>query len=372
MKFILIVLLSLGCVKASSQKIYGTVFTETGDLLPFSSITVKGSSQGASANDKAKYSFSLAKGTYSIVCQHIGYASAEKTISITGDTEISFILKEQKLVMTEVVVKSGGEDPAYEIIRQAIKKRSFYNKQISALQVDLYGKDLIKLRNLPKKIFGQKIPAEDRKVMGLDSTGKGIIYLSESISRISLQEPGKTKIEVSSSRVSGSGGFGFTFPAFISLYNNNVKVFTDRINPRGFVSPIADGAIGFYKFKFLGTFWEDGKVINSIRVTPRRTYEPLFTGIINITDDDWRIFSFDLQLTKTAQLEILDTLKITQQHVPVTKDVWRVKNQFLYFNFKMFGIDAVGNFLNVYSNYNISPSFKRISLTTLLLNTTRP
>jgi len=166
-------------------------------------------------------------------------------------------------------------------------------------------------------------------------------------------------MEVSSSRVSGSGGFGFTFPAFISLYSNNVKVFTDRINPRGFISPIADGAIGFYRFKFLGTFWEDGKAINSILVTPRRTYEPLFNGVINIADDDWRIHSFDLQLTKTAQLELLDSLRITQQHVPVSKDVWRVKNQLLYFNFKQFGIDAVGNFLNVYSNYDIKPAFNK-------------
>jgi Family of unknown function (DUF5686)/CarboxypepD_reg-like domain len=346
------------CIHASSQKIYGTVFTEMGDLLPFASVTVKGSSQGASANDKARFSFNLPRGNYTIICQHIGYTTAEKKISVDADTEISFILKEQKLVMNEVIVKSGGEDPAYEIIRQAIKKRNVYAKQVNAFEVDLYAKDLVKLRSLPTRIFGQKIPTEDRQEMGLDSTGKGIIYLSESISKIYAQEPGKFKMEVSSSRVSGSGGFGFSFPAFISLYSNNVKVFTDRINPRGFVSPIADGAIGFYKFKFLGTFWEDGKAINSIRVTPRRTYEPLFTGIINITDDDWRIHSFDLQLTKTAQLELLDTLRITQQHVPVTKEVWRVKNQLLYFNFKQFGIDAVGNFLNVYSNYNITPSFK--------------
>ncbi len=359
MKFIVFTILSLSCFQASAQKIYGTVFTETGDLLPFSSIVVKGSSKGASANDKARFSFSLPNGTYTIVCQHIGYNSAEKKITVSGDTEVSFILKEQQLVMTEVVVKSGGEDPAYEIIRQAIKKRNYYKKQVNAFEVDIYTKDLIKLRNLPKKIFGQKIPDGDRKEMGLDSAGKGIIYLSESIAKIYTQLPDKSKMEVSSSRVSGSGGFGFTFPAFISLYTNNVKVFTDRINPRGFVSPIADGAIGFYKFKFLGTFWEDGKAINSIRVTPRRTYEPLFSGVINITDDDWRIFSFDLQLTKTAQLELLDTLKITQLHVPVSKDVWRVKNQVLYFNFKMLGIDAVGNFLNVYSNYNIEPTFKK-------------
>jgi Family of unknown function (DUF5686)/CarboxypepD_reg-like domain len=359
MRLIVTVFLSLVMLQASSQKIYGTVFTETGDLLPFASITVKGSTIGASANDKAKFSFNLAAGTYTIICQHIGYTTEQKMVVVKEDTEISFVLKEQKLVMTEVVVKSGAEDPAYEVIRQAIKKRNYYFKQVKAFEAELYSKDLIKLRTLPKKIFGKKIPDEDRKGMGLDSTGKGIVYLSESIAKLYSRQPTDFKMEVSSSRVSGSSGFGFSFPSFISLYSNNVKVFTDRINPRGFISPIADGAIGFYKFKFLGTFWEDGKAINSIRVTPRRTYEPLFSGIINISDDDWRIHSFDLQLTKTSQLEILDTLKITQQHVPVSKDVWRVKSQLLYFNFKMFGIDAVGNFVNVYSNYNIEPVFKK-------------
>jgi hypothetical protein len=359
LKFIIGSVFSLFCVQADSQKIHGTVFTELGDLLPFSSITVKGSSTGTSANDKAKFSFYLPDGTYTIVCQHIGYATTEKKITVKGDTEIDFILKEQKLMMTEVVVKSGAEDPAYEIIRQAIKKRNYYKKQVNAFEVDLYSKDLVKLRNLPKKILGKKIPDEDRKDMRLDSSGKGIIYLSESICKIFSKQPDRFKMEVSSSRVSGSGGFGFSFPAFISLYDNNVSVFSESINPRGFVSPISDGAIGFYKFKFLGTFWEDGKPVSSIRVTPRRTYEPLFSGVINITDDDWRIHSFDLLLTKSAQLELLDTLKITQLHVPVSRDVWQVKNQMLYFNFKQFGIDVVGNFLNVYSNYLLNPPFKK-------------
>ena len=344
---------------SSAQKIYGTVFNSTGDLLPYSSITVKGTSIGASANDKARYSFTLAKGTYTIVCQHIGYTTIEKKVTLTDDTELSFVLSEQKLEMTEVVVKTGGEDPAYEVIRQAIKKRSFYDKQVKSFEVDLYAKDMVKLRKMPKKIFGRKIPDADVAEMGVDSTGKGIIYLAESVAKVAIQQPDKFKMNVISSRISGSGGFGFTFPAFISLYTNNVKLFTERINPRGFVSPIADGAIGFYKYKLLGTFYEDGKAINTIRVTPRRTYEPLFTGIINITDDDWRIHSFDLMVTKSAQLEILDTLKITQQHVPVAKNTWRTKNQVLYFNFKQFGIDAIGNFVNVYSNYNVEPKFSK-------------
>ena len=345
---------------SSAQRIYGTVYTDKGDLLPYASVIIKGTSIGASANNKANFSIQVKPGTYTVVCQYVGYAKQEKTVTVKeSDEPINFIIAPQKLLMNTVVVKTGAEDPAYAIIRAAIKKRSFYNNQVKGFECDLYEKDIMKLRALPKKIMGQKIPDEDRKEMGVDSSGRGIIYLSESMAKIHVQEPGQFKMEVLSSRVSGSGGFGFTFPTFISFYKNNVMVFSEKLNPRGFISPIADGAINFYKYKFLGSFFEDGKEINSIRVTPRRPYEPLFSGIINIVEGDWRIHSLDLILTKTAQLEIIDTLQITQIHVPAETDLWRVKNQLLHFNFKQFGIDAIGNFVNVYSNYRINPIFTK-------------
>ena len=368
MKKLLLVFFIFASIRSSAQKIYGTVFTDKGDLLPYASITVKGTSIGASANDKAKFSFTVSPGTYTVVCQHIGFTKQEKTVTVTNEnTEVTFIIGNQQLDLTEVIVKSG-EDPAYDIIRQAIKKRPFYNEQVKSFECGLYTKDLMKLRNLPKKILGRKIEDEDIKDMGLDSSRKGIIYLAESVAKVYLQQPDKFKMEVLSSRVSGSDGFGFTFPTFISFYQNNVTIFLDRLNPRGFVSPIADAALSMYRFKYLGSFYEDGKEINSIQVIPRRTYEPVFSGTINITDGDWRIHSFDLLLTKTAQLEIVDTLRITQIHVPVGNDVWRVKNQFIHFNFKQFKIDAIGNFVSVYSDYKINPVFAKNRFNNVIVN----
>ena len=364
----LVFLFILFTYTSSAQKIYGTVFTDKGDLLPYASITVKGTSIGASANDKAKFSFTVSPGTYTVVCQHIGFTKQEKTVTVTNEnTEVTFIIGNQQLDLTEVIVKSG-EDPAYDIIRQAIKKRPFYNEQVKSFECGLYTKDLMKLRKLPKKILGRKIEDADIKDMGLDSSRKGIIYLAESVAKVYLQQPDKFKMEVLSSRVSGSDGFGFTFPTFISFYQNNVTIFLDRLNPRGFVSPIADAALSMYRFKYLGSFYEDGKEINSIQVIPRRTYEPVFSGTINITDGDWRIHSFDLLLTKTAQLEIVDTLRITQIHVPVGNDVWRVKNQFIHFNFKQFKIDAIGNFVSVYSDYKINPVFAKNRFNNIIVN----
>ena len=345
---------------SNAQKIYGTVFTTQGDLLPFASLTVKGTTKGTSANDKGKYALQLAPGTYTLVCQHLGYAAQEKKVTISdSDKELSFVMEDQKLSMATVVIQSNREDPAYEVIRNAIKKRNYYLNQVSDFSCNIYGKDLVKLKSLPKSVMGKKIEKDDKKEMGVDSLGRGIIYLSESQSIVSIAKPNKFKLEVKSSRVSGSDGFGFNFPTFISLYNSNVKVFTERFNPRGFISPIADGAISFYKFKFLGTIFEDGKMINSIQVIPRRKYEPLFSGIINIIDDEWSIHSFDLYLTKTAQLELVDTLQIKQLYVPVNATVRRVKNQLIHFDANIFGVKMGGNFVTVYSDYNIAPNFTK-------------
>ena len=360
MQKIILLIFIFQAFTASSQKIEGTVKDEEGNSLPFASILVKGTPLGVTANNHGNYSISLAPGNYTLECRYVGYASQEKKITLgAGTATINFVLKLQKLTLKEVIIKEGGEDPAYEIIRQAIKKRAFYENQVKAFEAEVYIKGIIKLNNLPDKFMGKKIPEEDRDQMGLDSSGKGIIYLSESVTKVSAQQPDKFKLEILSSRVSGSNGFGFDFPAFISFYKNNVNVFASQVNPRGFISPIADGALNFYKYKFLGSFFEDGIMVNAIKVIPRRNYEPLFSGVINITENDWRIYSCDLLLTKTSQLEILDSLRITQIHVPVTDDVWRIKSQVLHFSFNQFKLSAAGNFVNVYSDYNLDPHFPK-------------
>jgi hypothetical protein len=360
MQKFLLFLLILYSSSLTAQKIEGTVRDTEGNVLPFASILVKGTTMGVTTNNSGTFSISLPSGNYTLECRYVGYTSQEKSVSLGAtNTTINFILSVQRLTLKEVIIKEGGEDPAYEIIRKAISKRSFYYQQVKAFEAEVYIKGLIRLIDLPDKILGQKIPEEDKSQMGLDSSGKGIIYLSESVTKVSMQQPDDFKLEVISSRVSGSNGFGFDFPAFISFYKNNVTIFSTGLNPRGFISPIADGALNFYKYKFLGSFFEGGNEVNVIQVIPRRDYEPLFSGIINITEGDWRIFSCDLTLTKKSQLEVLDTLRISQIHMPVDNDVWRIKNQVLHFRFNQFNIKAAGNFVNVYSKYNLKPHFSK-------------
>ncbi len=359
-KRLLILLFTVISYTAFAGRLTGTVSDEKGNALPYASVFVKGTTRGTTANNQGNYFLELDPGTYTIVCQYVGYARVEKNVTITNDVSVlNFKLSLQQTEMKEVVVKAGGEDPAYEIIRNAIKKKKDYVAPLDSFTCEAYIKTLIKTRKLPKRILGQKIPDQDRKEMGVDSIGRGIIYLSESLTKIAFKKPEKVKLEVLSGRESGSNGYGFNFPTFINFYNNNVNVFTSQLNPRGFVSPIADGALNYYRYKYLGSFFEDGKEINQIRVTPRRKYEPLFSGTINITEGDWRIHSLELLLTKESQLEILDTMRIKQIHVPINKDVWQTKDQVVYFTFNLLGIDATGNFLNVYNKYDVNPQFSK-------------
>jgi len=345
---------------AIAGKITGVISDDKGNPLPYASITIKEKNTGTTANQQGYYSLELNAGEYTLVIQYVGFAKLEQKIHVDNtDKRVDFTLHPSQLQLKDVVISSNREDPAYAIIRQAIKKRDEYRDALDSFTCEAYIKTLIKTRSLPRKIFGQKIDSADWKQMGVDSAGKGIIYLSESLTRIAYKKPDKVKLEVISGRESGSSGYGFSFPTFINFYNNNVQVFGGEIAPRGYVCPIADAAFNFYKFHFLGSFFEDGREINRIQVIPRRKYEPLFSGTIEITEGDWRIYSVDLMLTKESQLELLDTLQIKQIHFPVTKDIWRTKDQVVYFTFNIFGIDAVGNFLNVYNNYDVTPSFKK-------------
>ncbi|MDR3712510.1 MAG: DUF5686 and carboxypeptidase regulatory-like domain-containing protein [Puia sp.] len=370
---------------AGATKLTGLVTDQQGRPLPYASVLVKGGSRGVTSNNEGRYSLDLEPGSYTLSCQYVGYARQEKMITVKASDEaleLDFRLSLQELSMAEVVVRPGGEDPAYAIIRYAIKKRKDYENPLDSFTCEAYIKTLIKTRKLPKKVLGQKIEEKDKRQMGVDSAGKGIIFLSESLTRVAFKRPGKLKLEVLSGRESGSNGYGFNFPTFINFYNNNVNIMASRMSPRGFVSPIAESALSYYRYKYLGSFIEDGKEINKIQVIPRRKYEPLFSGTLNIVEGEWRIHSLDLQLVKESQLEILDTLEIRQIHAPIgslssgglfsgsagaglARDgknpagVWVTKDQVVYFSFNVFGVDAVGNFLNIYNKYDVAPQFRK-------------
>lgn len=339
----------------SAQVVNGTITDTKNELLPYSSVVVKGTTQGVSANSKGFYSIQLAPGNYTLLCQYIGYRSVEKKITLEKgkNIEINFQLELQQYSLQDVTVSNNGEDPAYAIIRKAIGKRTEHLKEIKKFTADVYLKGQLQLRDYPKRFFGQKVDFEDG-----DSSKRKMLVLSETIARYSVEEPAKEKVEVISTKVSGrSNSFGFSSPQIISFYNNTIQV-GENLNPRGFISPIASTALSFYRYKFEGTFYENGVEISRIKVIPKRKFEPLFQGYINIVENEWRIHSLRLNLVREQQMQLLDTLVIEQLYVPA-ENVWVIKNQVIYPSGKIFGFDFFGSFVQVYDRFNLNPVFAK-------------
>src|ERR1700722_5686883 len=182
---ILSLLILLLSIRVLGIKVTGKVTDDKGNALAYASILVNGSTRGVTAGNEGRYALDLAPGTYTLVCQYVGYTRREKTITIGRETGmeapvVDFQLSPQQLSMAEVVVRPGGEDPAYAIIRHAIKRRRDYETPLDSFTCEAYVKTLIRTRRLPDKLFGQRLEDKDKKEMGVDSAGKGIIYLSES------------------------------------------------------------------------------------------------------------------------------------------------------------------------------------------------
>ncbi|MCC6462361.1 MAG: carboxypeptidase-like regulatory domain-containing protein [Saprospiraceae bacterium] len=333
----------------------GTVLDEHGEPLPFASVYVRNSTNGTVANAEGVYRLVLEPGTYEIVFQYIGYQQKFETVTLANKpVKLNARLEPSDLQISEVVITT--EDPAYGIMRKAIEKREYYRTRTDKFTCEAYIKGFYKLADAPKKIFGQDIGDMDGM---LDSaTRSGVLYLSESVSKLYVQsKPSRKKEVMISSKVSGSpNGYSLNRSTLTEL-----SLYDERLNfGRDILSPLASNAFTYYRYRLIGRYRdENGYDIYKIEVTPKNDESPTYSGFVYIVDEWWNLSGADLYLTgKAIQQPILDSMHIVQNFVPVGKpDIWCMFSQNTGFKFKIFGFKIAGFFNGVFSNYDLNPSF---------------
>lgn len=350
--FFTAILIILTTLPSLAGTLRGKITDEKGEALPFAIVFLKGTTLGTSANAEGEYSFTIPDGNYTAIAQYMGFKQNSFSFKVSGSETVlhHFSLAEESLQMKEYTVKST-DDPAVYIMKKVIARRKFHLAQIQSFQTGIYAKGVFRTREIPKQLMGEKINGAD---MGLDSSGKGILNQFEEHATFYSQE-GKQKTIIHSVRESGDpNGLGMSqFPPVVNFYQNNINI-SPQITPRGMISPVSDGALGYYKYKLEGDFTEDGHTIYKITVSPKRLYEPLFTGTLYIVDDEWGIHSLEMNATAKANIQLLDTFTISQAYIPLKKDEWVIKQQKYLFALKLFGFDIVGNLVTVYDDQKIN------------------
>ena len=355
----LFLLISSFCALADDVVLSGKIIDDKGEPISFASIYIKNTSKGTSANFKGEFQLKIPKGTYEVVFKAIGFKQEVRSLVLNENQILNISLSTELLSLKEVEVNGNQEDPAYAIVRQAIRLRKNHLTEVNEFSCNSYIKGISRLKNAPKKFMGNDVQG-NLKAMGLDSGKRGVIYLSESVSKFNFAHPDKIYEEMISSKVSGNNnGFSFNQATdfFLSFYHNIINI--NGLSRSGFISPVAENALLSYKYRLVGSFFEGDLEVNKIALIPRRKSDQVFRGVIYITENSWRIHSVDLTITDATMAEVIDSLNIRQQNIPVGEDKWMPATQKYSFSGGMFKFKFDGDYVGVFSNYDVNPKFEK-------------
>ncbi|WP_215226270.1 DUF5686 and carboxypeptidase regulatory-like domain-containing protein [Echinicola shivajiensis] len=319
-------------ILALGQGIKGKVMNEAGEPLAYASIFIRNLNDGVPANQEGAFEIELAPGYYDVIVQHLGYKFSQKTV-VVNDLweEIEFVLEPQMYALEEVEIRDDAEDPALTVMRKAIAKAKYHRLQVDEYSMKVYIKGTGELTDAPFFL---------RKKLKEEGVALNEAYTSESVSEITFKQPNEISEKVISIRTTGESNQTSPAPYI------GASFYADKINE--VVSPLSKSAFAYYRFKHEGTFYENGVLINKIRVVPRSRGEQVFEGHVYIIEDIWAIHSLELR-TSFMGFDI----GVRQQYAMVAKDVWMPLTHLYSFSGKFFGFKGHYKYLASTRDYEI-------------------
>jgi hypothetical protein len=237
--FFILVLYSANYSFAQYKSISGRIVDKTtGFGLSYSNIRILNSTSGTASNSEGNYKLNLQDGKYSIIASYIGYLSDTAEIDLTGDMILNFSLSPVEIILDEVTVKPGT-NPAYYIIKNAIKTKNEVKSKIKNYSYSSYTKGIIKTT---RDIAGNEY------TLSSQDTGKlKISSILENESRGFFKSPNSSKHFIVARKQTANT------PPFINILTGGRVIqsfYEDELNfiRRTIPSPISEEALSYYYF----------------------------------------------------------------------------------------------------------------------------
>ncbi|WP_454801703.1 DUF5686 and carboxypeptidase regulatory-like domain-containing protein [Mucilaginibacter phyllosphaerae] len=356
--FIILLLTALGAT-AQQYTLSGRISNAKNGPVSFTSVYIRNTNYGTTANEEGSYQLKLSPGTYNIVYRFTGYTEQIQSITISDHNEMRNVqLADEVFKLSQVSDKwKENLDPGDTIMRMVIDKRQTHLEEVKGYTCAVYIKGVQKLLSSPKSLTSKAVI----DALDLDSNGRGILYQSELLSTLNYERPNNVKeITIASRQAGVNTAFDYNKASDlqVNFYNDVFKI--NGLSSRGYVSPLSTNAHNFYNFKLIGSTIQNGHTVDKIEVIPKRAKGQYFEGNIYIVEGDWRLYSADLMLTNTrASLNLVDTLKISQQYIPITDSVWMPAAVQISFRGAVLGFKFGGYYEGVYNNYKLNPTFPK-------------
>lgn len=340
--FLLIILIFPNSLLA--QSLLGKITDESNNPIPYASVFIKEAKQGTTSNTDGVFLINLPKGSYSIIFRCLGYETAEKKIEVKpGQNTLSVTLNVKPYQIAPVTIGSKNEDPAYSIVRKAIGMAPYYQNQIKEFNAEVYLKGTLKIKKLSWLI---------KKAMGNDADApkEGQLYLQESVNSIHFTAPEKyeQKVKMIRSNFPGDNGGSSDVMRF-----TNASFYQPKIGD--IILPLAPYALNHYNYKYDGFSIQEDRVINRIKVIPKRKSKQLVSGYIYIADDYYNLHEVDFTVESMVGI-----LKIKQTFGEIDKNAWLPISHHYEINGKFMGSEGDVFYISSvkYSNVKFNTDLK--------------
>ncbi len=345
--FCLRIALSIICL-TSSLFSYGQI-TITGKItdaltnepVPFANITFKSTSIGSKSDLYGNYSIVTSKPSDTLIASFIGYIKVLQRVSKTKPAQIvNFSLRVDKVDLHEVVINSG-ENPAHILLRkiQANKDNNDKNN-LDAYQYEVYNKMEFDINNISEEFKSKKILKPFafifNKMDSSESNEKPFmpVFISESLSDIYFtKHPSNKKEIIHATKVSGIDNasvnqFMGDMYQNINLYDNFISMFN-----KGFVSPIANVGLLYYKYYLVDSAFMDNKWCYKIEFKPLRKQDLTFVGDFWVHDTTFAIKKINMRVSEGANINFIEDIVIAREYERTNNLIWMVKRDIFVVNF---------------------------------------
>lgn len=332
-RYIFIFLLTLTALPTFAQQtaVKGVVTDAvTKETIPYASFMIVGTSKGGRTDIDGRYNITIEGNYTQLQFSYVGYKTQVKTVKAGITQVVNVQLQNEAMQMNEVVIKGNKkapyrnkDNPAVELIRKVIANKS-KNRMESYDYVEYkkYERMLFSMSNLSDKFKNKKVFRNYQFLFEeQDSTkigGKNLlpVFQQEKLSENYYRKhPEKMKtVVVADKQVNFDERFidnkGLTsyFDRMyqdIDIYDNNISVVSNLL-----LSPIADGAPGFYKFFITDTIRTHQPQLIELSFTPRNKMDMLFEGKLYVTmDGNYAVQNAYLTVNKHINLNFVRGLE---------------------------------------------------------------
>ena len=302
----------------------------SGSPIGFCNVYFKGTTIGVITDELGSYTIETSEAHDTLSAGIIGYKTADTFITKYVSQEINIVLASADYALDEIVV-IAGEDPAYDILREVIARKSDNDPdQYESISYDSYNKVQFDLNNFTDKIKKNFLFKPFPFIWEYeDSMSNGVRYLpfllKENVRSHYFRKKPRSYKEI----IQGEQTFQFfkgpKIEEFIQELYLNPNVYHDfmLILDKNFPSPLNKNISQHYKYYLA----DDKEVINGkssykIKFIPRGTSDVAFTGRIFIDEVTYAVSRVELTFSIDANVNFVRSFYLKKLYKQTTDQKW--------------------------------------------------